>query len=69
LLDATSKELSLNHFKRPWPNIIVMDDTTIASVDKNWGKLTSFEFIDSPSRRFKKMVKNPGAVANPGFFI
>jgi 4-hydroxy-3-polyprenylbenzoate decarboxylase len=64
LLDATSKVIAVNHFSRPWPNVIVMDDATIESVDKNWEKLIPFKFIESPSLRFKKMVKNSGAVAN-----
>jgi 4-hydroxy-3-polyprenylbenzoate decarboxylase len=68
LLDATTKESALNSFTRPWPNVIVMDDETIESIDKNWGKLIPFKFIESPSRRFKKLVKNSGAEAHPGFF-
>ena len=68
LLDATSKESALNNFSRPWPNVIVMDDATISNIDRKWEKIIPYRFLESPSLRFKKMVKNSGAVANPGYF-
>ncbi len=68
LMDATTKESSQDSFCRPWPNVIIMDDDTIRNVDKNWKKIIPFRFIESPSLRFKKMVLNSGAVANPGAF-
>ncbi len=63
-VDATSKEAGINNFSRPWPNIIVMDDETINYIDKNWSNYFSHTFIESPSLRFKKMIRNEGAVAN-----
>ncbi len=68
LLDATSKDSELNDFSRPWPNIIVMDDKIIKKIDEEWDKLIPFKFIESPSHRFGKMVRNAGAIANPGSF-
>jgi len=64
LMDATSKDYNEDRFSRSWPNVIVMDETTISSIDKNWEKLIPFRFIESPSRKFKKLVNNQGAVAN-----
>jgi 4-hydroxy-3-polyprenylbenzoate decarboxylase len=64
ILNATSKEAGINQFSRSWPNIIVMDNETIASIDEKWSDLIPFPFIESPSLRFKKMVKNSGAVAH-----
>ncbi len=64
LLDATSKTFGINQFKRFWPNVIVMDNLTIASVDKKWTELIPFQFIPSPSLKFREMVNNPGATVN-----
>jgi 4-hydroxy-3-polyprenylbenzoate decarboxylase len=69
ILNATSKEFGNDSFKRPWPNVIVMDDKTIKDIDDKWAEIVPFGFIESPSLRFKKMVLNSGAVANPGYFI
>jgi 4-hydroxy-3-polyprenylbenzoate decarboxylase len=65
VLDATSKEFGLDSFSRPWPNVIVMDDNTISDIDKKWSKAIPFEFIVSPSLRYKRMIRNSGAVARP----
>ena len=64
-VDATSKESGKSNFSRPWPNVIVMDDETISHIDKNWSNYFTQKFIESPSLRFKKMIGNEGAVANP----
>ncbi len=62
ILDATAKRKS-DGFKRDWPNVIVMDDETINAIDEKWEKLGLGEFIESPSKIMKPMVKNKGAVA------
>jgi 4-hydroxy-3-polyprenylbenzoate decarboxylase len=62
VIDATSKR-SMDGFTREWPNVIAMDDKTIAEIDKKWDKLGLGEFISSPSIQMKTMVKNEGAVA------
>lgn len=62
VLDATAKRKS-DGFTRDWPNVIVMDDSTIATIDEKWNKLGLGEFIESPSKIMKPMVKNLGAIA------
>ncbi|HXS35925.1 MAG TPA: menaquinone biosynthesis decarboxylase [Flavipsychrobacter sp.] len=55
-LDGTRKTKELDDFDRPWPNIIVADDATIASVDKKWSQLNLGTFIQSPSLKYKKQL-------------
>lgn len=62
VFDATSKQ-AMDGFTREWPNVIVMDDKTIAAVDEKWEKMEIGKFIESPSLKMKPMVKNEGAVA------
>jgi 4-hydroxy-3-polyprenylbenzoate decarboxylase len=61
-VDATSKVLSAD-FRRDWPNVIVMDDATIAKIDRLWPKLNLGEFVPSPSLAFKSMVYGNSAIA------
>ncbi|MCB8999252.1 MAG: menaquinone biosynthesis decarboxylase [Bacteroidales bacterium] len=68
IVDATSKGFSKDRFTRPWPNVIVMDDTTIDRVDKFWKQSLKVDFIESPSRKFKALIKNSGAEVNPDSF-
>ena len=63
LMDARSKETGIDRFTRPWPNVIVMDDDTISSIDEKWAGLMSFPFIESPSLKYKKLIRNSGAEA------
>ncbi|RYZ24655.1 MAG: menaquinone biosynthesis decarboxylase, partial [Chitinophagaceae bacterium] len=44
-LDGTIKTKELDNFQRDWPNIIVMDEKTIQSVDEKWSRLRLGEFI------------------------
>jgi 4-hydroxy-3-polyprenylbenzoate decarboxylase len=55
-LDGTIKTKKLDGFQRPWPNIIVSDDATIAAVDAKWERLGAGPFIASPSLRFKAQM-------------
>jgi 4-hydroxy-3-polyprenylbenzoate decarboxylase len=55
-LDGTRKSKKLDNFDRPWPNIIVADDETIAKIDKKWGDLGLGEKIISPSLRYKTQL-------------
>ncbi len=59
--DGTRKTGELDGFTRNWPNVIVMDDTTISKIDQQWGSLQLGSFIPSPSLHFKSLVINPGA--------
>lgn len=62
VFDATSKR-EMDGFTREWPNVIVMDDQTIAAVDQKWDKLGLGAFVESPSLKLKPMVHGSGAVA------
>ncbi len=55
-LDGTRKTKALDGFERPWPNIIVADDATIAAVDKKWADLGLGEVISSPSLLYKSQM-------------
>lgn len=62
--DGTIKTKDFDDFSRDWPNIIVADETTIASVDEKWNQLGLGEFISSPSLKFKDQMYGEEAVAN-----
>lgn len=51
-LDGTMKTKSLDGFERPWPNILVMDEKVIETIDKKWTSLGFNDFIASPSLQF-----------------
>ncbi len=60
-LDGTRKSKKLDNFDRPWPNIIVADDATIATVDRKWDELGLGKLIISPSLRYKTQLYEGGA--------
>lgn len=60
-LDGTRKTKKFDNFDRPWPNIIVADDKTIASVDAKWDSLGMGKIIISPSLRYKTQLYEGGA--------
>lgn len=62
-LDGTIKTKELDGFQRDWPNIIVMDEATIKSVDEKWSKLGLGEFLPSPSLKFKGQLYGEEAAA------
>jgi 4-hydroxy-3-polyprenylbenzoate decarboxylase len=55
-LDGTRKSKKFDNFDRPWPNIIVAGDETIAAVDRKWPQLNMGELIISPSLRYKTQL-------------
>ncbi len=61
-VDATFKTSEHDNFQRDWPNVVTMDNETIAAIDKKWSELGLGEFIQSPSLKFKNLVKGEGAV-------
>jgi len=63
-LDGTRKTKELDDFHRDWPNIIVADDATIASVDAKWESLGIGGFIPSPSLKFKTQMYGEEAVVD-----
>jgi 4-hydroxy-3-polyprenylbenzoate decarboxylase len=62
-LDGTRKTLELDGFTRDWPNVLVMDDATIATIDAKWDELGLGRFLSSPSIKYKKGLYGDGAVA------
>jgi 4-hydroxy-3-polyprenylbenzoate decarboxylase len=62
-IDGTGKSLEADGFRRQWPNVLAMDDTTIQQVDVMWDKLGVGKFVPSPSLQYKVLIKNEGAVA------
>jgi 4-hydroxy-3-polyprenylbenzoate decarboxylase len=63
-LDGTRKTALHDNFPRDWPNIIVADDDTIASVDAKWKNLGLGNFIPSPSLKYKEQMYGEEAVVN-----
>ncbi len=63
-LDGTRKTKELDGFDRPWPNIIVADDTTIKSVDAKWSQLGLGALIPSPSLKYKGQMYGEEAEVN-----
>lgn len=63
-LDGTRKTKEHDNFQRDWPNIIVADEKTIASVDKKWDTLGLGAFIPSPSLKFKGQIYGEEAVVS-----
>jgi 4-hydroxy-3-polyprenylbenzoate decarboxylase len=62
-IDGTRKTRELDDFQRDWPNVIVMDDQTIRSVDEKWPDLGLGPFMASPSYIYKSLVIRTGAVS------
>ena len=62
-IDATRKSLKFDDFQRDWPNVTVMDDKTIQTVDEKWQHLGAGPFLSSPSIRYKSLNISSGAVS------
>jgi 4-hydroxy-3-polyprenylbenzoate decarboxylase len=62
--DGTLKTKEFDDFYRDWPNIIIADDKTIASVDEKWERLGLGDFIPSPSLKFKGQMYGEEAVVD-----
>jgi 4-hydroxy-3-polyprenylbenzoate decarboxylase len=67
VLDGTRKITGMDGFDRNWPNVIVMDETTIRKVDENWEKFGLGPLLPSPSSKYKSLIISEGAVVNKGF--
>ena len=55
------------HFSRKypsrWPNVVVMDEATVALVNSRWAEYGIGEFLASPSDRYRKLLLSDGAEA------
>ncbi|MEI8279856.1 MAG: menaquinone biosynthesis decarboxylase [Bacteroidota bacterium] len=60
-LDGTRKTKKYDGFERPWPNVIVAADETIATIDKKWPLLNLGFLINSPSLQYKTQLYRGGA--------
>jgi len=67
VLDGTRKTAGYDGFERDWPNIIVMDETTIRKVDEKWEEYGLGVLVSSPSRKYRSLIINDGAMVNKGF--
>ncbi len=62
IIDGTRKTKKNDNFMRDWPNITISDNKTIEKIDSVWDNLNLGKLIKSPSVKFRKLVKNDGAV-------
>jgi 4-hydroxy-3-polyprenylbenzoate decarboxylase len=62
-IDGLRKTLEDDNFQREWPNIVCMDEDTIALVDKRWYEYGIGRFIESPSIKYRKQLYKGEAVA------
>ncbi len=62
--DGTIKTKAFDNFQRDWPNIIVMDEATIKSVDQKWSTLGLGQFLPSPSLKFMGQMYGEEAVVS-----
>jgi 4-hydroxy-3-polyprenylbenzoate decarboxylase len=63
IIDGTRKTLHDDNFTRQWPNVIAMDDKTIADIDKKWNNYKIGKLIKSPSLKYKNLLRGDGAIA------
>lgn len=53
LIDSLNKTKEVHQFDRDWPNVVIMDDQTIETVNKKWDSYKIGKFIESPSLKYK----------------
>jgi 4-hydroxy-3-polyprenylbenzoate decarboxylase len=58
LIDATIKFYREGGFPRRWPNIVCSDASTIEIIDKKWDSLGFETYIQSPSLKNMKLIRN-----------
>jgi len=64
IIDGTRKTKKLDDFDRDWPNVIVMDEDIISGVDLKWSSYKLGSPLPSPSKRFKSLKINKGALTS-----
>lgn len=64
-LDATIKTRKADQFPRDWPNPVVMDQVTQEQVNKKWPHYALGPFIESPSVRYRLLMRGSEAVSQP----
>jgi hypothetical protein len=63
-IDGTQKKALHKVFKREWPNPVVSDAETIASIDAKWDELGLGPLIVSPSIRYLSLRVGYDAVSD-----
>lgn len=58
--DGTMKSTSHDNIVVPRPNVIVMNEKTVARVDNIWSSIFPETFLESPSLRYKKITLKEG---------
>lgn len=58
--DGTMKTVASDGIIKPRPNVIVMDEKTMNRIDQLWCKIFPDQFVESPSRLYKKITLNEG---------
>ena len=53
IVDATKKTKEIDNFQRIWPDITIMNNKTITTINDNWEKYNIGDFISSPSLKIK----------------
>jgi len=56
-IDGTIKAGNGRKFRRKWPNVVCSDDDTIKRIDHLWDTLGCGDFIESPSLKIKKLLR------------
>jgi 4-hydroxy-3-polyprenylbenzoate decarboxylase len=51
------RKLGNKNFERQWPNVLAMDSKTIELVDEKWKKYEIGEKINSPSLKYRSLIK------------
>ena len=67
VVDGTRKINGADGFEREWPNIITMEESIIQKVDDRWKEYGLGSLIPSPSRKYRSLIINDGAVVHEGF--
>ncbi len=57
-IDGTIKAFRKTGFPRKWPNVVCSDEETITLVDRKWDSYGAGKLIESPSRRYMKLLRN-----------
>jgi 4-hydroxy-3-polyprenylbenzoate decarboxylase len=66
-IDAMRKTLEFDDFQREWPNVTVMDEHTIHSVNEKWPGLQLGPLVPSPSNAYKALNISTGAISKENF--
>ncbi|MDR2882574.1 MAG: menaquinone biosynthesis decarboxylase [Alistipes sp.] len=55
-VDGRAKTSEGNGMPSRWPNVVVMDETTVVLVDRRWAEYGLGDFLPSPSDRYRKLL-------------